>query len=86
MSMSMRASLVETMHLAPDGETVQRILGSGLAIADQETMSQAIHDVYCGIMADHSEPNQKDLDQAQAMIDSLRKIFLAQLAEEQPAS
>jgi hypothetical protein len=48
-------------------------------------MSQAIHDVYCGIMADHSEPNQKDLDQAQAMIDSLRKIFLEQLAAEQVA-
>ncbi|HEY6571257.1 MAG TPA: hypothetical protein VIZ22_13255 [Candidatus Limnocylindrales bacterium] len=89
--MSMRASLVETMHLAPDGDTVRRIQESGLAVADKETMSQAIHDVYCGIMADHAEPNQKDLDQAQAMIDALRKIFLEQLAadqiaEEQPAS
>lgn len=83
--MSMRASLVETMHLPADSETVRRIQEGGLAIADQETMSQAIHDVYCGIMADHSEPNQKDLDQAQAMIDALRKIFLEQLAAEQAA-
>ena len=83
--MSMRASLVETMHLPADGETVRRIQEGGLAIADQETMSQAIHDVYCGIMADHAEPNQKDLDQAQAMIDALRKIFLEQLAAEQAA-
>ena len=48
-------------------------------------MSQAIHDVYCGIMADQAEPNQKDLDQAQSMIDALRKIFLEQLAAEQAA-
>ena len=83
--MSMRASLVEAMHLPADSETVKRIQESGLAVADQETMSQAIHDVYCGIMADHSEPNQKDMDQAQAMIDSLRKIFLEQVAAEQAA-
>jgi hypothetical protein len=83
--MSMRASLVEAMHLPADSDTIRRIQESGLAVADTETMSQAIHDVYCGIMADHSEPNQKDLDQAQAMIDSLRKIFLEQLAAEQVA-
>jgi hypothetical protein len=71
--MSMRESLVQAMHLPPDSDTVQRINESGLAIADQETMSQAIHDVYCGIMADHHEPNDKDRAQAQAMIEALRK-------------
>ena len=71
--MSMRESLVQAMHLPPDSDTVQRINESGLAIADQETMSQAIHDVYCGIMADHYEPNEKDRAQAQAMIEALRK-------------
>ena len=71
--MSMRASLVEAMHLQADSDTVHRINESGLAVADQETMSQAIHDVYCGIMADHHEPNDKDKAQAQAMIDALRK-------------
>src|SRR4029077_12284525 len=55
-TMSMRASLVEAMHLQADSDTVHRINESGLAVADQETMSQAIHDVYCGIMADHHEP------------------------------
>ena len=71
--MSMRESLVQAMHMSPDSDTVRRIQESGLALADQETMSQAIHDVYCGIMADHTEPNDKDLAQAQAMIDALRK-------------
>ena len=71
--MSMRASLVEQMHLPADSETVKRINESGLALADTETMSQAIHDVYCGIMADHQHPNEKDRAQAQAMIEALRK-------------
>ena len=45
----------------------------GLAIAHVDTMSQAIHDVYCGIMADHSHPNEKDRQQAQAIIDALQR-------------
>jgi hypothetical protein len=36
-------------------------------------MSQAIHDVYCGIMADHTDPNDKDREQAAAMIAALQK-------------
>ena len=32
--MSMRASLVEAMHLPADSDTVQRINESGLAVAD----------------------------------------------------
>ena len=37
------------------------------------TMSQAIHDVYCGIMADHTHPNEKDQEQARAMIAAIQK-------------
>jgi hypothetical protein len=73
----MRESLVQAMHMSPDSDAVRRIQESGLALADQETMSRAIHDVYCGIMADHTEPNDKDLAQAQAMIDALRKLALS---------
>jgi len=36
-------------------------------------MSQAIHDVYCGIEADHDQPNEKDRQQALAMIGALQK-------------
>jgi hypothetical protein len=42
-----------------------------------DTMSQAIHDVYCGIMADHEHPNEKDRQQAQQMIDALQKAAAA---------
>ena len=71
--MSMRQALVEAMHLPDDGETFQRLHKSGLAIADEDTMSRAIHDVYCGIVADHQHPNEKDREQARSMIAALQK-------------
>jgi len=37
-------------------------------LADVDTMTQAIHSVYCGIMADHEQPNEKDREQAKQLI------------------
>jgi hypothetical protein len=69
----MQEALEQVMghHFEPG--TVERIHAEGMAIAHVDTMSQAIHDVYCGIMADHSDPNEKDRAQAQAMIDALQR-------------
>ncbi len=71
--MTMQDALVRAMHLPDDNDTVRRLHEGGLAVADEDTMSRAIHDVYCGIMADHHEPNEKDRDQARAMISALQK-------------
>jgi hypothetical protein len=71
--MTMQDALVRAMHLPADNDTVRRLHEGGLAVADEDTMSRAIHDVYCGIMADHTEPNAKDRDQARAMISALQK-------------
>jgi hypothetical protein len=71
--MTMQDSLIQAMHLPEDSETVARIHEFGLAVANEDTMSKAIHDVYCGIMADHTDPNEKDRDQARAMIAALQK-------------
>jgi hypothetical protein len=71
--MTMQDSLIQAMHLPEDSETVARIHEFGLAVANEDTMSKAIHDVYCGIMADHEHPNEKDRDQARAMIAALQK-------------
>jgi len=71
--MTMEQSLIEAMHLPEGSDTVKRIHEFGLAVADEDTMSRAIHDVYCGIMADHDHPNAKDHDQARALIDALQK-------------
>jgi hypothetical protein len=71
--MSTRESLLEAMHLSADSDTARWMLERGVTLADEETMSQAVHDVYCGIAADHEEPNEKDHHQALAMIAALRK-------------
>lgn len=73
--MTMRQALVDALHLPDDSDTVKRIHERGLAVADEDTMSQAIHDVYCGIVADHQHPNEKDREQARAMIAALQKAI-----------
>jgi len=76
--MTMRDALVQAMHLPGDSDTFRQLQESGLAIADEDTMSRAIHDVYCGITADHEHPNEKDHAQARAMIDALQKAAASQ--------
>ena len=71
--MTMQDSLIQAMHLPEDSETVARIHEFGLAVANEDTMSKAIHDVYCGITADHQHPNEKDHQQAQMLIAALQK-------------
>jgi hypothetical protein len=71
--MSMRDALEQALNI-PQGETVHRLEAAGLAIASEDTMAQAIHDVYCGVMADHSHPNDKDHEQARSMIAALQKV------------
>jgi len=74
--MTMEKALLDAMHL-PEG-TVQRLHQSGMAVADEDTMSRAIHDIYCGIQADHQHPNEKDHAQARALIEALQKHTTAQ--------
>ena len=50
----------------------EKLIGAK-AVLNEDTMSKAIHDVYCGIMADHEHPNEKDRDQARAMIAAIRQ-------------
>jgi hypothetical protein len=73
--MTMRDALEQALNI-PQGETVRRLTESGLAVANEDTMAQAIHDVYCGIVADHSHPNDKDRDQARTLIQALQKHAL----------
>ena len=71
--MATRESLLEAMHLSADSDTAHWMEERGVALADEETMSQAIHDVYCGVTADHDHPSEKDHQQAVAMIAALKK-------------
>ena len=71
--MTMREALDRAMGRTGESDAITRFHESGLAVADEDTMTQAIHDVYCGITADHEHPNEKDRDQARAMIAALQK-------------
>ena len=71
--MTMHEMLEQAMGLRPDGDTMQRLKESGLAMLSEDTMSQAVHDVYCGIMADHEHPSDKDRDQARALIAAIQR-------------
>jgi hypothetical protein len=44
------------------------LVKQGVWMTDEDTMTAAIHNVYCGIMADHDHPNEKDRDQARQLI------------------
>jgi hypothetical protein len=71
--MSMRESLLQAMHMPADAVSARWMLERGVAVADEDTMSKAIHDVYCGITADHEHPSEKDRQQAQMLIAALQK-------------
>ncbi|HXI80360.1 MAG TPA: hypothetical protein VNM34_06025 [Verrucomicrobiae bacterium] len=76
--MSMRESLSEAMHLPNDSDTARWMLDRGVAVANEDTMSKAIHDVYCGITADHDHPSEKDHQQALMMIAALQKHAMSE--------
>ena len=71
--MTMKETLLEAMHVPSDSETARWMSDRGVAVTDVDTMSQAIHDVYCGITADHDHPSEKDHQQAQMLIAALQK-------------
>lgn len=66
-------ALLRSMGTDAESGLGQWMLERGVALADEETMSQAVHDVYCGIAADHPTPNAKDHAQALALITALRR-------------
>ena len=66
--MSVQTACEKAMpHETPSG-VMNSLIQQGVWMADEDTMTAAIHNVYCGIMADHAQPNEKDRDQARQMI------------------
>jgi hypothetical protein len=66
--MTTRDALDEAMQRETVDEAMSTLLEREVWLADVDTMTQAIHAVYCGIMADHQQPNEKDRDQARQLI------------------
>ena len=71
--MTTRDVLDDAMHQENVDDALRALTDGGVWMADVDTMTQAIHDVYCGIMADHAEPNEKDREQARQLIAAIGK-------------
>jgi hypothetical protein len=72
--MTMLEALDAAMHRESSDEAMAALKERGIAIVDLDTMSTAVHDVYCGIMADHEHPNEKDRDQARRLLEAMQKV------------
>lgn len=66
--MTTRDALDDAMHRETVDDAMSVLIERGVWMADVDTMTQAIHKVYCGIMADHEQPNDKDREQARQLI------------------
>jgi hypothetical protein len=63
-----REAMDAAMHRETVDEAMRALMEREVWMADVDTMTQAIHTVYCGMMADHEQPNEKDRDQARRLI------------------
>jgi hypothetical protein len=63
-----REALDEAMQRETVDDAMTVLIEREVWIADTDTMSQAIHQVYCGLMADHDGPNDKDREQARQLV------------------
>ena len=66
--MTTRDALNEAMQRDSVDDAMSVLIAREVWMADEDTMTLAIHNVYCGIMADHDHPNEKDRDQARQLI------------------
>jgi hypothetical protein len=73
--MTVRDALDEAMHRENADEAISDLIRRGVWMTDTDTMTQAVHDVYCGIMADHQHPNEKDREQAQKLVAAIGQMI-----------
>jgi hypothetical protein len=71
--MSVQKAFEEAMHHETPAGVMNALIQQGVWMTDEDTMTAAIHNVYCGIMADHEHPNEKDREQARQMIAAIGK-------------
>jgi hypothetical protein len=63
-----RDALNEAMQRDSVDDAMSVLIARQVWLGDEDSMTQAIHSVYCGLMADHDQPNAKDRDQARQLI------------------
>ena len=71
--MTMREALDHAMRRDDPDAAMAALNERGVAVTDEDTMSKAVHDVYCGIVADHEHPNEEDRSFAKKLMEALRR-------------
>ena len=71
--MTTRDALDAAMQRENVDDAMSELIGREVWLTDADSLSQAIHQVYCGIMADHDQPDEKDREQARQLIAALQK-------------
>jgi hypothetical protein len=66
--MTMRQAIDEAMQGKSTDDAIRTLVRRGIWIADEDAMTDAVHKVYCGMIADHDHPNEKDREQAKQLI------------------
>jgi len=73
--MSMRDLLAQAMRLPTGSDTIKWLSDRGVSVSDQDTMSHAVHEIYCGAKPDHDQPNERDQQQAIALLASATRFL-----------
>lgn len=66
--MTTRDALGAAMQSGTVDDAMGVLIEREVWLTDADTLSQAIHSVYCGLMADHDGPSDKDREQARQLI------------------
>jgi hypothetical protein len=66
--MTIQAAMADAMHRENADDAISALIQHEVWMVDVDTMTLAVHNVYCGIMADHEHPNDKDRDQARQLV------------------
>jgi hypothetical protein len=66
--MTIQAAMADAMHRENADDAISALIEHEVWMVDVDTMTLAVHNVYCGIMADHEHPNDKDRDQARQLV------------------
>ena len=78
--MTTRDALQQAMASDSVDDAMGVLIEQEVWLADVDTMTQAIHSVYCGLMADHEQPNENDREQAKQLIAAIGQSLATEAA------
>lgn len=76
--MTMRDAPERAMGPAAD-DPASRLRAEGLAVVSEEDLCRVLHEVFCGQLADHQSPNDKDREEARALFSALQMTAADQM-------